>query len=168
MKNIVLTGMPGCGKSTIGVVLAKTLGMDFIDADLVIQKQTKKRLSELIADLGVEGFIDLEDRICAGIDADAAVIATGGSAVYGEKAMTHFHQIGTVVYLRIALDHLRPRLKSLTNRGVVMRTPGGLDELYAERTPLYERQADVIIDVDGKEIAEIIDIVSQIQSHDAR
>ena len=110
MKNIILIGMPGVGKSTVGVVLAKALGFDFIDSDLVIQKEEKRKLHEIISTEGTEVFLQIENRINAGIKAWHAVIATGGSAVYGEAAMKHFKEIGTIVYLHASYETLKVRL----------------------------------------------------------
>ena len=145
MNNIILIGMPGVGKSCIGVVLAKALGMSFIDSDLVIQEQTGRRLSDIIGEIGRDGFLRLEDEINAGIRAENSVIATGGSAVYGEAAMEHFRRIGTIVYLAIDCRHLEERLGDLDERGVIHDRGQTLADIYAERVPLYERYADVTV-----------------------
>ncbi len=143
--NIVLIGMPGVGKSTIGVVLAKVLGYQFIDADLVIQEQTGRLLKDIIAEDGIEEFIKTENRINASICPKNAVIATGGSVVYGKEAMEHLSQIGTVIYLQLELPALSRRLGSLKKRGVVLKEGQTLKDLYEERIPLYEKYADIII-----------------------
>ena len=145
MSNIILIGMPGVGKSCIGVVLAKALGMSFIDSDLVIQEQTGRRLSDIIGEIGRDGFLRLEDEINAGISAENSVIATGGSAIYGEAAMEHFRRIGTIVYLAIDCRHLEERLGDLDERGVIHDRDQTLADIYAERVPLYERYADVTV-----------------------
>lgn len=151
-KNIVLIGMPGVGKSTIGVILAKELGYQFIDSDLVIQQQEKRLLREIIEQEGVDGFLEIENRVNAGIQAEGAVIATGGSAVYGAEAMEHFRQTGTVVYLRLAYEKLKKRLGNLRGRGVVLRKGQTLHDIYRERSVLYEKYADIIIEETGRDI----------------
>ena len=149
MRNIVLIGMPGVGKSCIGVVLAKALGMLFVDSDIVIQEKTGKTLSKLIAELGIDGFIALEDELNSGIDVENTVIATGGSAVFGERAMRHFKETGTVIYLSIDCDVLSSRLGDLDSRGVVRKKGQGLEDIYNERCALYERYADITVHETG-------------------
>ena len=170
MKNIVLIGMPGAGKSTVGVILAKVMGYDFIDADLVIQQQEKKLLSEIIAEVGTEGFIEVENRVNSTIEAEHAVIATGGSVVYGTEAMKHLKQIGTVVYLQLPFETIDKRLSDIKNRGVILRDGQTLKGLFDERTLLYEQYADIIIAEDGLDveetIAKTIDVLSS-QNKDA-
>ena len=147
--NIVLIGMPGAGKSTMGVVLAKILNYDFLDADLVIQNQVNKTLQKLIDALGPDGFIDVENEILAELTATHTVISTGGSAVYSENAMRHLASIGRIVYLQIDYDEVKKRLADLRERGVVLK--GGISmslrELYEERKPLYEKYAEITVDV---------------------
>lgn len=144
-ENIVLIGMPGVGKSTIGVVLAKILGYQFIDADLVIQEKTGRLLKDIIAEEGIEEFVKIENEVNASIDTKKAVIATGGSVVYGKEAMKHLSEIGTVVYLQLELSALSRRLGSLKKRGVVLKKGQTLKDLYEERIPLYEKYADIIV-----------------------
>ena len=152
--NIVLIGMPGAGKSTLGIVLAKILNKDFVDADLVIQNQTDKTLQKIIDALGPEGFIQVENQVLSNLKADNAVIATGGSAVYSDEAMRHLGETGRIVYLEISYDSLVNRLSDLQERGVVLK--GGismsLHELYDERKQLYEKYADIIVNVDDLSI----------------
>ncbi len=159
--NIILIGMPGAGKSTVGVVLAKKLGYAFVDADLVIQSREGKLLHELIAERGVEGFWKLEEAVGESIETVRTVIATGGSAVYGEKAMAHYRQIGTVVYLSLPLQAIRERLGDLTERGVTLRDGQDLDGLYAERQPLYEKYADITVNCEGFSIREIVEKIAK-------
>ena len=149
MKNIILIGMPGVGKSSVGVILAKILGYRFVDSDLVIQEKEGKLLSEIIAEQGIEGFIKVEDRINASINCEKSIIATGGSAVYGEAAMKHFKEIGTVVYLKSDYETIDERLGDLKTRGVAMKEGQTLKDLYDERCPLYEKYADIIVDESG-------------------
>jgi len=155
-NNLILIGMPGSGKSTVGVVLAKKLGLRFMDSDLVIQEKTGKLLYQLIAECGEEGFLSLENQINASIRAEDTVIATGGSAVYGKEAMEHLKEIGQMVYLRLPYEELAERLGDLHERGVVLKPGFTLYDLYQERTPLYEQYADMTIDCGGKSIPQII------------
>lgn len=164
-KNLVLIGMPGAGKSTVGVVLAKMLGYRFLDSDLVIQERFGKLLHELIEEHGIEGFWKLENEVNASLDTEYAVIATGGSVCYEQKAMEHLGKIGTVVYLKLSYESLVERLGDLNARGVTLRPGQDLRGLYEERTPLYERYAGITVDCEGKQLrdiaAEICDLVRQ-------
>ena len=154
MNNVILIGMPGCGKSTLGVLLAKSLGMTFLDTDLVIQDREHALLSQLIRTHGSDGFLALEGSICAQLDVNNSVIATGGSAIYSEPAMKHLSEIGRVVYLKISFDELKCRLADFSERGVVMRDGIGMSlrDLYDERLPLYEKYADITVDVNDLSI----------------
>lgn len=152
--------MPGSGKSTVGVVLAKKLGFQFIDSDLVIQEQSGKLLYQLIEELGEAGFLVLENKINAQIQADKSVIATGGSAVYGEEAMRHFKKTGTVVYLKLPYEELEVRLGDLHKRGVVIKKGSSLRELYEERTPLYEKYADITVDCSGIDLRNVMELIA--------
>lgn len=160
--NIVLIGMPGVGKSTVGVVLAKRLGYRFVDSDLVIQEQYGKLLHQLIEEHGVEGFRKLENDVNASLNMHRCVIATGGSAVYGREAMEHLRDIGTVVYLKLPLEEISDRLGDLNARGVAMMPGQSLEALYEERVPLYEKYAHKVIDCHGKQIREIVELVAAI------
>lgn len=157
MNNIILIGMPGAGKSTVGVVLAKKLGYRFLDSDLVIQEKTGKLLYQLIDEEGKAGFVMLENEINASIEAESTVIATGGSAVYGKEAMAHFGRIGKRVYLRLSYEQLKERLGDLHERGVVIKEGFTLFDLYQERAPLYEKFADIVIDCEDKTIRSIVE-----------
>ena len=162
MNNITLIGMPGAGKSTIGVVLAKVLGYQFIDSDLLIQKQEGRRLSEIIEQEGYTGFMDIENRVNAAIDVDDTVIATGGSVVYCEDAMKHLKSVGKVVYLKLSFESLTKRLGNLKGRGVLLKEGQTLRDLYEERTPLYEKYADIVIDEEGKDLEASLHAVLEI------
>ena len=141
MNNIILIGMPGVGKSTLGVVLAKVLGFQFIDADLLIQEQERKKLHQIIKEVGINGFMEIENQVNASIEAERSVIATGGSVVYCRQAMSHLKEIGTVVYLKVSLSTLEKRLGNLKRRGVILKKGQTLKDLYEERVPLYEKYA---------------------------
>lgn len=154
MKNIILIGMPGCGKSTVGVILAKIIGYSFLDSDLLIQEKDGRLLSEIIAQEGLDGFNKIENKINASIDVSRSVIATGGSVIYGKEAMEHFKKIGIVVYIRLPYEEIANRLGDLTQRGVSIKEGQTLLDLYNERIPLYEKYADVIVDENGMEIPE--------------
>ncbi len=145
-KNISLIGMPAVGKSTVGVLLAKKLGYGFMDTDIVIQTEEKKTLAEIIAERGLDAFLDIEARHVAGVDCDHHIIATGGSVVYKESAMAHLAEISRVLYLSIDLDVLLTRLSDVTARGVAIGPGKGMDDLYKERTPLYDKYCDIKID----------------------
>lgn len=160
MNNVILIGMPGSGKSTVGVVLAKRLGYHFLDSDLVIQERTGKLLHQLIEEHGEEGFLKLENDINASIQVQDTVIATGGSAVYGEEAMQHLGQLGVIVYLKLSYEELESRLGDLHERGVVLKPGYTLADLYAERIPLYERYADLTVEGNGKDIRQVVEEIA--------
>lgn len=162
-ENIILIGMPGAGKSTVGVVLAKMQGYRFVDSDLVIQDRTGKLLYELIDTYGLDGFRRIENEVNASIASRHAVIATGGSAVYGAEAMRHLAAIGHVVYLQLSCDEIRNRLGDLHTRGVAMRPGQSLESLYEERIPLYEKYAEITVLCDQKSLREVaLEIFRQI------
>ncbi len=161
MGNIALIGMPGAGKSTVGVVLAKRLGYRFLDSDLVIQETYGKLLHELIEEHGVDGFLEIEEWINSGLNCDRCVIATGGSAVYGEKAMRHLGGIASVVYLKLPYAEIEERLGDLNARGVTVRPGQTLRDLYDERAPLYEKYADVTVECGGLPIREIVERIEK-------
>ncbi|MEG0874645.1 MAG: shikimate kinase [Clostridiales bacterium] len=157
MKNIILIGMPAVGKSTIGVVLAKILGYKFIDTDILIQEKTGKLLKNIIKDQGTMGFINIEEQVNSEIEAENAIIATGGSAIYSSKAMQHLGSIGTIIYLRLNFETLNARLKNIKNRGVIFQENESLSDLYAQRSALYEKYAHIIIDEDGCNVEDVIE-----------
>lgn len=160
MKNVVLIGMPGAGKSTIGVVAAKALGYNFLDSDLLIQAQEEDILENLIDKHGIDGFLAIENQVNRDIDVKRTVIATGGSVCYCDEAMQALKKKGVVVYIRQSLEDISKRVGSLHKRGVVIRKGTTLRELYEERIPLYEKYADIMVDVSGcKSLKESIDMV---------
>ena len=144
-QNLILIGMPGAGKSTIGVLLAKRMGVSFLDTDILMQTEEGCYLQETIAQHGLDGFRSIEERYLLSVPPDCGVVATGGSAVYSRKAMAHLKSLGPAVYLQIDLVPLKDRLGNLDERGV-LRMPGqSIDMLYDERCPLYERFADITV-----------------------
>ena len=160
MKNIVLIGMPGSGKSTIGVVAAKALGYGFLDSDLLIQAQEGDILENLIEKHGIDGFLAIENQVNRDIVAKRTVIATGGSVCYCDEAMHALKENGVVIYIKQNYNSIRERVGSLHKRGVVIRKGTTLRELYDERTPLYEKYADVVADLTGcQSLKDSIDIV---------
>lgn len=162
MKNIIFIGMPASGKSTVGVVVAKRLGYEFIDTDLLIQKQEKKLLKEIIAEVGNEGFLEIENQVNRDVEAEKAVISPGGSVVYCKEAMEHFKEIGTIVYLQVSFETINRRISNAKNRGVVLKEGQTLKDLYEERTALFEKYADCIISEDGLDLEETIDKVMEV------
>lgn len=153
--NLVLIGMPASGKSSVGVILAKLIGYDFIDTDILIQRSEKKRLAEIIRDVGVDGFLEVEARVNGSVEADHCVIATGGSAVYSEEAMRHLKKIGHIMYLKVDYETIRKRLGNIKQRGVALREGQTLRDLYDERVVLYEKYADTVVEEKG----EVEDVV---------
>lgn len=159
LKNVILIGMPGVGKSTIGVILAKKLGYEFVDSDLLIQSREKRLLKEIIAEEGLDGFLEIEADVNASVDIENVVLATGGSVVYKERAMKHLKEIGTVVYLKVSYEELQKRLGNLKDRGVALKEGQTLKDLCDERCPLYEKYADIIVDEETLGLDETLDKV---------
>ena len=151
--------MPGVGKSTVGVILAKVLGYQFLDADLVIQQQEKKLLKDIIAEVGTEGFIEVENRVNAGLECSQTIIATGGSVVYGKEAMEHLKEIGIVVYLEVPYKTIEKRLSDIKGRGVVLKDGQTLYDLYMERTPLYEKYADIRVNEGRLNVEQTVEVL---------
>ncbi len=154
MDNVILIGMPGSGKSTVGVLLAKLMGYRFIDSDLLIQDAAGKKLYEIIRDDGIERFCELENRINSELIAERTVIATGGSVIYHEEAMVHLRSIGTVVFLNVPKQELEKRIGDFSKRGVLIKNGESFDDLYRERIPLYLKYADITASLDGNDLLE--------------
>lgn len=154
MNNIILIGMPGSGKSTVGVLVAKMAGMDFIDSDLLIQKAEGKRLFELIDENGADGFLEIENLVNKSIETENSVIATGGSAVYCSEAMEHLRSIGTVIYIKVPLPEIKRRIGDFSTRGIVMKNGSTIEDLFYERVPLYEKYADITVETDHSDLRE--------------
>ena len=162
MKNIIFIGMPAVGKSTVGVVVAKRLGYEFIDTDLLIQKQENRLLREIIAEEGLDGFLRIENQVIRDVEEEHAVISPGGSVVYCEEAMKHYKEIGTIVYLHASFEVINSRLKNAKKRGVALRDGQTLKDLYDERVVLFEKYADITVSEDGLELEETIENVMEV------
>ena len=159
-NTITLIGMPASGKSTVGVLLAKRLGFSFVDVDILIQEKEKRLLKEIIADVGDDGFMEIENRVNAELEVERSVIAPGGSVIYGKEAMEHLKDISTVVYLKLSYEDVKERLGDLVDRGVVLKNGMSLLDLYNERVPYYEKYADITVDETGVESAgDTVDIL---------
>ncbi|MBQ9960476.1 MAG: shikimate kinase [Firmicutes bacterium] len=156
MKNIILVGMPSCGKSTVGVILAKTMNKGFVDTDILIQQREGKTLQEIIDTQGNDYFHHVEEQVLLDFDKVDYVVATGGSSIYFDKAIEKFKEKGVVVYLRVSLETVLERLNNITTRGVTLAKGQTLGDLYNQRIPLYEKHADVVIDGDGKTVEEVV------------
>jgi len=146
MNNIVLIGMPGAGKSTIGVLLAKTIGYRFLDCDLIIQEETGELLFKTIERDGIDAFLMLENKVIAGLKAEKSIIATGGSAIFGREAMEHLKQSGIVIYLKLPVEEIEQRIHNITTRGIAMNPDDTIRDVFNVRSPLYEKWADITID----------------------
>lgn len=155
-NNIILIGMPGSGKTTIGTELAEVIGYGYIDSDSVIVAREGKRLNEIIAEVGREAFLDVEAKVNSELCADRCVIATGGSVIYRDYAMQKLKEMGTIVYLKLDYEIIKGRLGDLKKRGVALKEGFTLKDLYDERTPLYEKYADVTVHLVGRSIAESV------------
>lgn len=160
MKNIILIGMPGAGKSTIGVLLAKTQLMSFIDTDLLIQGKYSKSLSDIIKEKGTEEFLRIENDVIAENDFENSVVATGGSAVFGEKAMGKLKKDSFTVYLKVDTSELEKRINNIHTRGIAMKEGMALSEIFEERKALYEKYADFTIDCTSLTAEECVDKIA--------
>lgn len=160
-NNFILIGMPGCGKSTIGIEVAEIIGYGYIDSDSVIVAREGKRLSDIIAEVGKEGFLDIEAKINSELAASRCVIATGGSVIYRDFAMQKLKQLGKIVYLKHSFATIEKRLGDLKKRGVVLKDGFTLKDLYEERTPLYEKYADVVVELEDEPLQNTVARVIQ-------
>lgn len=162
MKNIVLIGMPGCGKSTCGVLAAKALCKDFVDTDLIIQQNEKMPLQAIIDKNGNDYFANAEERAICQTRFENAVIATGGSVVYSDKTMTYLKGNSLVIYLRISFETMLQRISNMTSRGILLRNGETIEDMFIEREPLYKKYADLVIDCDERMIEDTVsEIVRQ-------
>ena len=162
--NVILIGMPGSGKSTVGVLLAKAMLKSFVDTDLLVQIKQGMTLTEIIGQKGIDGFVNIENEIVKNQMFENTVVATGGSVVYGKEAMEALKQNGRVVYLKVDPDELEKRVQNITTRGIAMPQGYTLKELYSERAPLYEHYADATVDCTNLNIEEtVINVVKAIE-----
>ena len=157
MANIILIGMPGCGKSTVGVILAKTLGIGFVDTDLIIQQRENRLLQNIIDTDGIDYFLDCEAQAVKTVDCDNFVIATGGSVVYREDAIEYLKKNGKIVYLDVPLDEIKRRLNNISTRGIAAQKNDSIDDIYNERVALYNKYADIIIKTDGESVEKTVE-----------
>ena len=160
-RNVILIGMPASGKTTIGTELSEKIGYGYVDSDSVIVAREGKRLHEIIAEKGREAFLDIEAKVNSELCADRCVIATGGSVIYRDYAMKKLKELGKVVYLKLSYETIENRLGDLTARGVALKDGFTLRDLYEERTPLYEKYADIVVELDGKTVAEAVETVAE-------
>ena len=157
MKNVILVGMPACGKSTIGVVLAKTMNKGFVDTDILIQQAESRTLQEIIDQEGNDYFHHVAERVLLDFDGEDYVVATGGSAIYFDRAMDKFKEKGVVVYIKVTLDTILERLNNIRSRGVTLEKGQTIADLYEQRIPLYQKHADVVIEADGLSVVEVVE-----------
>jgi shikimate kinase len=157
MSNIILTGMPGAGKSTVGVILAKTLGMNFIDTDIVLQENSGRMLQEIINTDGIDAFLKAEESIIVSLQCTNTIIATGGSVVFSEKSMKYLKKKGIIIYLSVSYEELVQRIKNITTRGIVLAADQSLLDMYNQRIPLYEKYADRTIDCSDRDVEKIVE-----------
>jgi len=162
MKNVVLIGMPGVGKSTIGLLLAQAFGKHFTDTDLLIEQQEGRSLQEIIDSDGLSAFLRIEENTILNADVTGHVVATGGSVVYSLKAIERLKENGIVIYLKLPYHEIKARIRNETDRGIAMSKGQELSELYEERTPLYEKYADAIIDCSGKDVETIVKTITAV------
>lgn len=157
MANIILIGMPGCGKSTVGVILAKTLGIGFVDTDLIIQQRENRLLQNIIDTDGIDYFLNCEAEAVKSLSCDNCVIATGGSVVYREDAILHLKNNGRIVFLDVPLDEIKKRLNNISTRGIAAQKNDTIDDIYNERIALYNKYADITLSLDGSSVEQTVE-----------
>ncbi len=164
-QNIILIGMPGCGKSTLGVLLAKTLLKGFVDTDLIIQEREGKELYKIIAEKGKDAFAEIENKIVSQVTFKNCVVATGGSVVFGEDAMRNLKKQGTVVYLKLPLSEIERRVRNIKTRGIVMAPGMTLANVFEERAPLYEKYADITVNCSRAPLEKTVEKIMKAIGH---
>lgn len=163
--NIVLIGMPGAGKSTVGVLLAKTLGMSFIDTDLLIQEKEGRLLQEIIDGDGIKKFLKIEENVVLQVDTKNSVIATGGSVIYSKNVINHLKERGKLIYLKLGYDEIERRINNMSSRGIAIGKDQKLIDLYNERIVWYEKYADIIIDCSDATIEDVVQKIVDLQGN---
>jgi len=161
MSNIILVGMPSSGKSTVGVVLAKTMNKGFVDTDILIQQREGCTLQEIIDEKGNDYFHRTEEQVLLDFEGLDYVVSTGGSAIYFDRAMAHFKENGKIVYLKVSLDTVLARLNNIKTRGVTLEKGQTLGDLYNQRIPLYEKHADITVEADGLTVEEVVERIME-------
>ena len=159
MANVVLIGMPGCGKSTLGVLLAKAMMMDFVDTDLIMQNQSGKPLQQMVDELGTEGFSQAEEDCICRLNLHNTVIATGGSVALEERAMEHLARTGVIVFVKLTYETIEGRLKNISTRGITLKKGQTLRNLYDLRQPYYHRWGQIIVEADGQDIEQTVEML---------
>jgi shikimate kinase len=163
MDNIILIGMPGCGKSTLGVVLARKLGYGYLDTDSFISQREKSTLQDIIDKRGLNYFLDIESSVGSEIVCDRVIIATGGSMIMSEKAMDNLKSLGKVIYINVPIDELKRRLGNFSDRGIAMKNGETLDDILKKRTPYYNKYADLVVDYkDGNSLEETVNDIIEL------
>lgn len=162
MANIILIGMPGCGKSTVGVILAKTLGIGFVDTDLIIQQRENRLLQNIIDIDGIDYFLDCEAEAVKSLECDNCVVATGGSVVYREDAILHLKKNGKIIFIDVPLDEIKRRLNNISTRGIAAKKNKSIDDIYNERIALYNKYADINIKTDGESVEKTVEKICKI------
>ncbi len=159
MANVVLIGMPGCGKSTLGVLLAKALMMDFVDTDLIMQNLSGKPLQQMVDELGTEGFSQAEEDCICSLNLNNTVIATGGSVALEERAMEHLSRNGVIVFVKLTYETIESRLKNISTRGITLEKGQTLRDLYDYRQPFYHRWGQIVVEPDGQDIEQTVEML---------
>ena len=157
MSNTILIGMPGSGKSTLGVLLAKALGFSFIDTDLIISRRADKPLQRILDEEGLDAFLKLEREVGEELGCDRTVVATGGSMVLSESAMAHLKALGTVVYIDVPYEEIVRRVRNIKTRGIAFHKNETLEQVYLAREPLYSRYADVTVRIEDGDIEDAVE-----------
>lgn len=159
--SIILIGMPGSGKSTVGVILAKSLGVDFIDTDLLIQRREKRLLQDIIDKDGINFFLDRERDAILSVNESNVVIATGGSVILREDAMAHLKGLGTVIFLDVSVNELTRRLSNIKTRGIAAEKGESVKDIYDKRFSLYKKFADITVSADSLSCEQTVNIICE-------